>query len=164
MNIRLATASDMNDLLEIYSRARAFMKKTGNPNQWLNCYPTKEILLNDIDLKQMYVVEDEDGIQASFVFFVGIDPTYINIENGQWLNEDEYGVIHRIASRGLKKHIGDIVLNYCFSKINNIRIDTHSDNIVMQKFLDKHGFIHVGTIYLKDSSSRLAFHCNLLKN
>lgn len=68
MNIRLATASDMNDLLEIYSRARAFMKKTSNPNQWLNGYPTKEILLNDIDLKQMYVVEDEDGIQASFVF------------------------------------------------------------------------------------------------
>ncbi len=164
MNIRLATTSDMNVLLEIYSNAREFMKKTGNPNQWINGYPSIEILQNDINLKQLYVLEDKDGVQASFVFFVGNDPSYTYIENGIWLNEDEYGVIHRIASRGLKKHTGDIILQYCFSKINNIRIDTHSDNIVMQNFLAKHGFQHVGTIYLKDSSPRLAFHCNLLKN
>ena len=28
----------------------------------------------------------------------------------------------------------------------------------------KHGFKHVGTIYLKNGQSRLAFHCNLNEN
>ncbi len=162
--IRLACLSDIDDLLDVYSNARKFMAATGNPNQWIHGYPSKEILESDISKNQLYVVEDEDGIQASFVFFIGEDPTYRIIENGQWLNDDEYGVIHRIASRGKKKHIGDIIMNYCFSKIPNIRIDTHSDNKVMQNFLKKHGFQQVGIIYLTDHRSRLAFHCNLQKN
>lgn len=33
----------------------------------------------------MYVLEDEDGIQASFVFYCGIDPCYNKIYDGQWL-------------------------------------------------------------------------------
>ncbi len=164
MFVRIANLNDIDDLLEIYSNARKFMAATGNPNQWINGYPSKDILESDISKHQLYVVEDKDGIQASFVFFIGEDPTYRIIENGQWLNDDEYGVIHRIASRGLKKHMGDIVMNFCFSKISNIRIDTHSDNKVMQKFLKKHNFQQVGKIYLADSSPRLAFHCNLQKN
>ena len=118
----------------------------------------------DIENNEMYVLEDEDGIQASFVFYCGIDPCYNKIYDGQWLNDEPYGVIHRIATRGLKKHMADIILEYCESKIDNIRMDTHMDNKPMQNFMLKHGFKHVGTIYLKNGQSRLAFHCNLNKN
>jgi hypothetical protein len=31
---------------------------------------------------------------------IGKDPTYAVIENGNWLNDEPYGVIHRIASNG----------------------------------------------------------------
>lgn len=162
--IRKATLEDMPVLLEIYDRARKFMASTGNVNQWTNGYPSQEILAEDIAKNEMYVLEDEDGIQASFVFYCGIDPCYIKIYDGQWLNDEPYGVIHRIATRGLKKHMADIILEYCSSKINNIRMDTHIDNKPMQNFMLKHGFKHVGTIYLKNGQSRLAFHCNLNKN
>lgn len=118
----------------------------------------------DIAKGEMYVLEDEDGIQASFVFYCGIDPCYNKIYDGQWLNDEPYGVIHRIATRGLKKHMANIILEYCFSKIDNIRMDTHTDNKPMQNFMIKHGFKHVGTIYLKNGQSRLAFHCNLNEN
>ena len=162
--IRKATLKDMPVLLEIYERARKFMVSTGNTNQWTNGYPSKEILTEDIERNEMYVLEDEDGIQASFVFYCGIDPCYNEIYDGQWLNDEPYGVIHRIATRGLKKHMADIILEYCESKIDNIRMDTHMDNKPMQNFMLKHGFKHVGTIYLKNGQSRLAFHCNLNKN
>ena len=162
--IRKATLEDMPVLLEIYDRARKFMASTGNVNQWTNGYPSQEILAEDIAKNEMYVLEDEDGIQACFVFYCGIDPCYNKIYDGQWLNDEPYGVIHRIATRGLKKHMADIILEYCSSKINNIRMDTHIDNKPMQNFMLKHGFKHVGTIYLKNGQSRLAFHCNLNKN
>lgn len=45
--------------------------------------------------------------------------------------------------------MANIILEYCFSKIDNIRMDTHTDNKPMQNFMIKHGFKHVGTIYLK---------------
>lgn len=164
MNVRLATSKDMPVLLEIYKRARDFMVESGNPNQWLEGYPSQELLENDILNHQLYVLEDEDGIQASFVFYIGEDPCYKIIANGQWLDDEPYGVIHRIANRGLKKHMAQYVLDYCFSKIQNIRIDTHQDNLPMQRFLNRNGFKHVGTIYLMNGNSRLAFHCNLKKN
>lgn len=162
--VRLALNSDLDVLLEIYERARLFMRQSGNLHQWTNGYPSKDLLLEDISKHQMYVVEDEDGIQASFVFYCGLDPCYNKIYDGKWLNDKPYGVIHRIATRGLKRHMADVVLEYCFSKIDNIRIDTHEENIPMQNFLKKHGFEHVGTIFLKNGESRLAFHCNLEEN
>lgn len=162
--IRLAKLSDLDDLLIIYNRAREFMISTGNPKQWTNGYPSKELLMEDISKQQMYVVEIDGIIQACFVFFCGIDPCYDKIYDGQWLNNHPYGVIHRIASRGLIKHMADLVLEYCFSRTEDIRIDTHVDNKPMQNFLKKHSFIHVGTIYLKNGQSRMAFHCNLAQN
>ena len=162
--IRKATLEDTPVLLEIYDRARKFMASTGNTNQWTNGYPSKEILTDDILKSEMFVLEDEDGIQASFVFYCGIDPCYTKIYDGQWLNNEPYGVIHRIATRGLKKHMADYILEYCSSKIDNIRMDTHVNNKPMQNFMIRHGFKHVGTIYLKNGQSRLAFHCNLNEN
>ena len=88
-----ATLEDMPVLLEIYERARKFMVSTGNTNQWTNGYPSRQILTEDIENNEMYVLEDEDGIQASFVFYCGIDPCYNKIYDGQWLNDEPYGVI-----------------------------------------------------------------------
>ena len=46
------------------------------------------------------------------------------------------------------------------AQLNNaesIRIDTHRDNIPMQKMLNKNGFIYCGIIYLLDGKERFAF-------
>ena len=39
----------------------------------------------------------------------------------------------------------------------NIRVDTHSDNHIMQHLLARHGFTLCGTIYLASGSPRLAY-------
>lgn len=155
--IRLAKKEDLNIILDIYAYARSFMASTGNPNQWVNNYPGIDILSSDIDNKQLYVCYDENGIYGVFVFFVGIDETYNYIEGG-WLNNELYGVIHRIASNGAKKGMFLEVFNYIKKFTCNIRIDTHHDNVVMQKVLKKYGFIKCGVIYLKNGNPRLAYH------
>lgn len=155
--IRLATKEDLNVILDIYSYARSFMASTNNPNQWNDNYPSIEILLDDISKNELYVCFDEDEIYAVFVFFNHVDETYNYIE-GVWLNNESYGVIHRIASKGAKKGVFSEVFDYVNKFTNNIRIDTHNDNLVMQKVLSKHNFIKCGTIYLKNGSPRLAYH------
>ena len=155
--IRLATKEDLNIILDIFAYARKFMASTGNPNQWVNNYPSSDILIDDINKGHLHVCYDETGIYGVFVFFIGIDETYNYIE-GAWLNNESYGVIHRIASSGAKKGMFLEVFEYVKKLINNIRIDTHHDNVVMQSVLNKNGFIKCGVIYLKNGNPRLAYH------
>ena len=88
-------------MLAIYERARAYMASLGNPHQWGDSgYPSSALLREDIARGVSYVVMDQrDEVVATFVFVEGEDPTYIIIE-GAWLNEEPYGVIHRLASSG----------------------------------------------------------------
>lgn len=62
MNIRLAEEKDLLNILKIYENARQFMKANGNPDQWKDNYPPKELIENDIkEHKYLRVVEDEKG-------------------------------------------------------------------------------------------------------
>lgn len=158
MKVRLATIEDMPVLLEIYQRARAFMIQAGNPNQWPEGHPSKDELLEEMRQDRFYVLESEGIIQASFVYYQGIDPCYKIIYNGEWLNDEPYAVLHKVATRGLKRHMGEEILNYAFKHNKNVRIDTHEDNIPMQNLLTRHGFKHVGTIILKNGEPRWAYH------
>ena len=49
MIIRHSSKNDIPKMLEIYETARAFMRSTGNMEQWINGYPSKEVLESDID-------------------------------------------------------------------------------------------------------------------
>lgn len=51
--IKKAQAGDLPRILEIYAYAREFMKRTGNPNQWKERAPQKEVLEADIRAGQL---------------------------------------------------------------------------------------------------------------
>lgn len=155
--IRLATIDDLSSLLDIYASAREYMKITGNPNQWNKTYPSREILISDINEKQLYVCYNEKVVYGSFVFFNKNDPTYEYID-GKWLNNDCYGVIHKVASNGVTRGVFKEIFAFCKQFCINIRIDTHKDNLIMQKKLDELGFKKCGIIYLKNGDPRLAYH------
>lgn len=162
MKIRLADEKDINFILELYSDAREFMKMTGNPTQWQNGGPTRETLLSDINEGCSYVVEDDGEIISTFYFRIGIDKTYLNIHNGAWLDNNPYAVIHRVVVSGKArgKGVSYFIFSECFKKHNNLKIDTHKDNIPMQKALIKAGFLPCGTIYLENGDERIAFQKN----
>ena len=156
--IRKATADDIEDVLRIYEDAREYMARVGNPDQWGNNYPSRELLESDVDAGNLYVLVEEK-ILASFVFFIGNDKTYEKIYSGQWLNDAPYGVIHRIAisdsARG--RGVSRACFDYAYSLINNIKIDTHKDNLPMQRALEKYGFQYCGIIYIESGDERIAF-------
>ncbi len=158
MYIRLARETDLPAMLAIYEYARKIMRESGNPNQWRDTYPEQALLREDIRQAHSYVAMGEDGqVHGTFMFMVGEEPTYRRIEQGGWLNDLPYGVIHRIANdgqiKGLLKEAAAFAMQHC----GNIRIDTHADNKIMQHLLEKNGFLRCGIIYLKDGSPRIAY-------
>ena len=48
MNIRLAAPADLDRIEDLYAIGRAYMRSTGNMNQWINGYPQREMLEEDI--------------------------------------------------------------------------------------------------------------------
>ena len=87
-----------------------------------------------------------------------IEPTYRHIEDGTWLDDSPYGVVHRLASDGSVKGVGAFCIDWAFRQCGHLRIDTHGDNIVMQNLLAKLGFARRGTIYVEeDEFPRIAY-------
>lgn len=161
MNIRKTTRNDLPALLALYAGARRFMREQGNPNQWGGSRPSEAILRADIGAGVSYVCEQGDALLAAFSFWVGGEPTYARIENGAWLNDAPYGVVHRLASARQMRGAGQFCLEWCFAQCGNLRIDTHTNNRPMQNLLRKLGFAYCGVIYLEDGAPRLAFQKNV---
>lgn len=154
--VRAAKKDDLPAIEKIYAYARCFMASTGNPNQWGTTNPPVKQLIEDIKMGNLYVVEDEKDIRGVFAFFLGNDPTYAYIEDGEWHCDGPYGTIHRVASDG-SGGIFSAILGYAKSRMNYLRIDTHRDNKVMQHVLEKYDFRRCGIIYLANGSPRIAY-------
>lgn len=162
MNIRPTVPEDLKAVMAIYAYARRFMQEHGNPNQWIDGYPSEELILQEINNKHSFVCENDEGdIVGTFCFIIGIDVTYLRIDKGKWLNDDSYGVIHRMASNGKEKGISEQCIRWCFMQHHNIRVDTHLDNTIMQNILRKNGFKECGIIYALNGTPRIAFQKSL---
>lgn len=154
--IRNAQMEDLPRIEEIYAYARQFMAKTGNPNQWGKQHPPVETLKDDIEKHLLHVLENETGIHGVFYFYIGDDPTYAYMEGGSWRSETPYGTIHRIAGDGSGGILAAAV-TFCKQQIPHVRIDTHHDNLVMQKAVVRQGFLRRGIIYLENGDPRIAY-------
>lgn len=160
--IRHASMADLPVILDLRDQAREIMRSYGNVNQWPEGYPLQEKFENDIEQGHSYVMTDGKGvIVGTFALIPGPDVTYKVIYNGQWLDDEPYYVIHRIASTPDSHGILDALLDYCEALSPNIRIDTHEDNIIMRKGLEKRGYQYCGIIHLLNGDERLAFQKNV---
>lgn len=157
--IRLAQKADLPRLLEIFSAAKAFMRRSGNPKQWSGDYPNELDFLEDIAKNRLYVIETDDGsdICACFMMADGPDETYQVILEGAWRSDSPYGVIHRVASDGTQRGILAQAVAFARQKYPHLRIDTHEDNLPMQKAVAKQGFVYRGIIITGDGTPRLAY-------
>ena len=157
MLIRNTQARDTDAVMNIYAEARRFMRENGNGSQWGDGHPTRELVEADIINKDGYVVEENGEIVGAFFFKIGEDPTYKVIHGGEWIKDGKYGVIHRIAVKYHGRGIVGFVYNHCYSIINNLRIDTHKNNIPMQRSLEKAGFRYCGIIHIANGDERVAY-------
>ena len=145
--IRKAIESDLLEIKSIVDKARELMKSSGNVNQWVDGYPSNEVLLSDIRNGNAYLLLRENKAVAYFTMVDGPDPTYNLITKGSWLNDNSYGVLHRIASNGEVKGVFKEILLYASEHYSNIRIDTHHDNKIMQRLLEQNEFVYCGIIF-----------------
>ena len=121
---------------------------------------SKSGIVGEYDSSSSSGINDEGNIICTFFYTSGhdIEPTYREITDGAWIGNDDYGVVHRIASDGTVKGAGMFCINWAFEQCGHLRMDTHGDNKVMQAMLKKIGFVHCGTIYVEeDDYPRLAY-------
>ncbi len=158
MIITKACLNDIDDILKIANQAIAYFKNS-HINQWQDGYPNKEVFLNDINNNSLYVVKETERIVAIFALY-GHEDNYDIIYDGAWHSDNNYAVIHRIAlaDEYKGKGVAKLIIDFVKEKYSYIRIDTHKDNINMQRCLYKNGFKYCGIIHLsRDGEERLAF-------
>lgn len=158
MTIRPAHTGDLKAIMAVLDAAKGIMRASGNTGQWVNGYPSEEVIVSDIESGYGFVAEDKPGrIVAYFAFIPSPEPTYSYIEGGSWLNEAPYHVVHRIGSYPHVHGVFRAIMDWCFSNDPNIRIDTHRDNHIMQHCISRYGFTYCGIIYLASGDQRLAY-------
>jgi len=163
MKLRKSKEKDIRDIMEIIKEAQAYLKEM-KIDQWQNGYPNEEVIRKDILNGYSYVLTDKDKVIATVALSFDGEPTYNEIYEGSWLTDNEYAVIHRIAvTKEMKgKNIASIILKrieeICKERaIKSIKIDTHEDNLSMQRLLKKNNFKYCGVIYLEGKVKRIAF-------
>ena len=157
-SVRRTTVADLPELARIFALSRQVMRSDGNMHQWTGGYPDEGKLREDIRRKVSYVIEDKGRIAGTFAFIPGIEPTYVRIYDGKWLDSRTlYGTIHRLAADPDCHGIADFCFEWCYGRLPNIRIDTHRDNRIMRHIVESRGFTYCGVIYLADGSERLAY-------
>lgn len=168
--LRKATSDDLNAIIEIINQAKEFLKSYGSP-QWQDGHPTTEMLENDIQQHNSWVLVVDGKVAGTAVLETKRDPHYDNITEGQWSKPDEpYTIIHRVAisSKIRGQHLGRFLFATLLSVgyaqgIRNFRYDTHQVNIPMQKIGENMGFSRRGIIYVDDKidTKRIAYELNL---
>ena len=163
MEFRQANISDLDQIVEIIELSKKYLKET-KVDQWQDGYPAKEDLRRDIESGNSYVLTNKDEIVATTVISLDGESTYNSIFNGEWITNEEYIVMHRVAvhdkykGKGIFKELIIDAESLALNKgISSIKIDTHRDNISMQRAVVKNDFQKCGIIYLEDGSERIAF-------
>mgnify|MGYP004576016651 CR=1 FL=1 len=99
------------------------------------------------------------AVAVVFALIPGPDPDYAVID-GAWIDDQPYGVIHRIASDGLSHGVFAACLAFAKRSYRALRMDTHKDNRVMQALAEKNGFAYCGVVHLRGVGPRMAYQWN----
>ncbi|MBQ9153706.1 MAG: GNAT family N-acetyltransferase [Solobacterium sp.] len=163
MRIRRSEEKDIPAVMEVIEDAREALRLAGIP-QWQNGYPNADSIRNDIQNGYAWLMEEDGNIIGTCAIIAGRDPNYTLIEDGEWLNDEDYAVVHRIAVRTSCKgrrlagrffdHAEQIARSCGY---RNARADTHELNQSMQKALKHAGFVPCGRVYMADGAPRTGF-------
>lgn len=93
MRIRPACPDELETLYGIVRDATRHMDEQGIP-QWDEVYPTKDILLKDIDRNELHVMEVEGQLAGIIVLNEEQSPEYAAV---QWMYPGRALVVHRLA-------------------------------------------------------------------
>lgn len=167
MVLRKADTSDTIRIWKILEQAIEQRKQDGS-DQWQNGYPNEQTVQNDIAEGIGYVLIENDQIIAYAAIIFGIEPAYTEIK-GKWLSNDDYVVVHRVATsnevkgRGIATQLFRMIEDLAIrEKVFSIRVDTNFDNIPMLKILDRLDYTYCGEIFF-NGASRKAYEKTIVR-
>jgi len=152
MLIRPAITKDIPALMNLVRRVVPLMRAVGNL-QWDETYPNEEVFAHDIELRQLWVAEVEDGSLAGVAALTtDQEPEYAQV--GWDLNEEAV-VVHRLAVDPAFRGMGvagalmqqaEVVATE--RGIAVLRVDTNTQNDATQRLFPKLGYSLAGEITL----------------
>ena len=162
------TIEDLPKVMEITSSAKKLLKQNGSL-QWQQGYPNEETFTKDIKSGNLYGLYEDNELMGYGAYIYGKDLNYVEIEGGKWdipANEKDMA-IHRVAvdehCHGKKYGIKILEYGVKYAKklgCLTVKVDTHKNNIPMQKCITKSGFLYRGVIKIlteKLDNLRLAY-------
>jgi len=142
--LRKAVANEAPIIWEILAAAIERRKADGS-DQWQDGYPNKAVVADDLSKQYGYVLVEGKTIE------------------GQWLSNEDFIVIHRvaIAPDHLGKGLVQTMLTYIEElakeqHIHSLRADTNFDNAAMLHLLQKMGYHYCGEVMMR-GGKRKAF-------
>lgn len=151
---RRAVPEDMDALLDILGQAKAYLRESG-VDQWQEGYPNREALMADMEAGRGWLFECEGRPAGYECISMSPEECYRDID-GAWLTEGEnYAVIHRAMAAA--KYRGTMLATEMFSLAEDlaagmgklsVRVDTHRDNMAMNRLCEKLGYTFCGVVDL----------------
>ena len=156
-----ARPEELETCYAIIDSGREFQKEQGFV-QWTEDYPSREIILADIERGKGFVLKAEGRLAAYLCIDFDGEPAYREIK-GAWRSEEPYATVHRMAfarefrGKGLADAVFRLAGELCLEKgVRYMRADTDYPNERMQHVLKKNGFVLCGEIFYQ-GGGRLAY-------
>lgn len=156
LRFRLANRDDLEGIWNVLMDGKEVLGRLGI-DQWQGSYPSRDVVLADIDAGHSYVVEDQGSIIATEAITFSGEKVYDRIE-GAWLTDStsddpRYSVLHRVASLSTQsgRGLGRLLLESGVAVSRergseSVRIETHPANEPMLKLIERNGFTRCGII------------------
>lgn len=166
MEFITAKAEHIEEICRITDQAKAQLGGMG-VDQWQRGYPNRETWQADIERGEAWVAVESGRVLGAFAFLTELEEAYAKIE-GQWLADVPYASLHRVCVADDCKGqgvAGKLFAHGCALArqrgFKSVRIDTHAENLPMQRAIAKMGFTYCGVIRLiggaEDGNERIAF-------
>ena len=155
VRIHIAEINDIEKIMPVIESGREFLHSQGLA-QWQNGYgPSRQSVNEDIENHWGYVlISQEDAICGYAALVDGVDDCYTNIMDGCWDDfHEKYISIHGVAidagfrGKNLAKRFMRGLIEIAEGMgYQDIRIDTHPLNEIMQKVILRAGFVYRGMV------------------
>ena len=156
LNYRTALTADLPTMMKMVEEAKEGFRSR-NIDQWQKVEPNEQGLTEGIEKSVVHVLEENGEVLGMITVVPGPEADYAVID-GAWLNDEPYAGGHRVASTGIIKGAASYCLDWAYSQIPNLRMDTYRDNIPMQKLLEKCGFQYCGSFERLGTDKWMAYH------
>ena len=162
MLIKKASKQDLDQLLTVVKSCGKNLIDQGI-FQWNEEYPKREDLLEDIELQELWKLEDKNSIIGLIVLTENEDTEYHNVK---WLTKNKKNLyIHRLAvdpnfqGKGYAQKLMDFAEKYARKNgYNSIRLDTFSENKRNLQFYEQRNYVKLESIYFPKQSA-FPFYC-----